>query len=813
MDEHQRVIDVPIEDEMKDSYIDYAMSVIVSRALPDVCDGLKPVHRRILFSMHNQNLTPARPFKKSASTVGDVMGKYHPHGDQAIYDTMVRMAQDFNMRGVLVDGHGNFGSVDGDPAAAMRYTEARLSKLSLELLDDLEKETVDFRPNFDNSLEEPVVLPARFPNLLLNGSSGIAVGMATNVPPHNLGELVDGFLKIMDEPDLEDEELFKIIRAPDFPTGGMIMGTEGARKAYKTGKGSVTIRSKTEIIEHKNGRQDIIVSEIPYQVNKARLIEQIANLVKEKKIQGIRDLRDESDRMGMRIVIELSASNNLPQITLNQLFKRTSLQSNFGVNMLALVDGVPKVLTLREAMNHYLKHRFVVVRRRTEFLLKKAKARAHILEGLQIALDNIDAIIETIRSSKDVPEAKVKLMARFQLSEIQAQAILDMRLHRLTGLERDKIDQEYAELLKQIAFYEEILSCERTMRNVIKDELMEIKNKFATPRLSEIVSGVETSFEQEDLIPESDVFVTISHEGYIRRFPLNTYKLQKRGGKGIESAKLKDEDFIEHTFVTTTHHYLLFFTNKAKVYRVKIYEIPETGKKARGTYLMNLIQIDRDESISAIIPVRDFEEGSGYLVMATAGGFIKKTALSEYTNITKNGILALTLEDDDELVSVHQTSGNMELFIFSRKGMAIRFKEEQIRSTGRVTKGVRGMKLRPGDRVVTADYVEEGNQVLVISEQGIGKRTSLEEFPIQNRYGYGVIGIRIVKRTGNVVRARVIHEQDEVIVTTNLGYVIRLHASEISQMQRHTQGVIVIRLDPDDTVTGFSVIPYDLEEE
>lgn len=813
MDEHQRVIDVPIEDEMKDSYIDYAMSVIVSRALPDVCDGLKPVHRRILFSMHNQNLTPARPFKKSASTVGDVMGKYHPHGDQAIYDTMVRMAQDFNMRGVLVDGHGNFGSVDGDPAAAMRYTEARLSKLSLEILDDLEKETVDFRPNFDNSLEEPIVLPAKFPNLLFNGSSGIAVGMATNIPPHNLGELVDGFLKIMEDPELDDEELFKIIRAPDFPTGGMIMGTEGARKAFRTGKGSVTIRSKTDIFEHKNGRQDIIVSEIPFQVNKARMIEQIANLVKEKKIQGIRDLRDESDRNGMRIVIELSASNNLPQITLNQLFKRTSLQSNFGVNMLALVDGVPKVLTLREMMNHFLRHRFEVVRRRTEFLLKKAKARAHILEGLQIALDNIDAIIETIRSSKDSPEAKVRLMERFQLSEIQAQAILDMRLHRLTGLERDKIDQEYAELLKMISYFEEILGCEQTMRNVIKDELLEIKEKFATPRLSEIVRGVETSFDQEDLIPESDVFVTISHEGYIKRFPLNTYKIQKRGGRGIESTKLKDEDFIEHTFVTTTHHYLLFFTNKAKVYRVKIYEVPETSKKARGTYLMNLIQIDRDESISAIIPVRDFDEGSGYLVMATAGGFIKKTSLSEYSNITKNGILALTLEDDDELVSVHQTSGNMELFIFSKRGMAIRFKEDQIRSTGRVTKGVRGMKLRPGDRVVTADYVEEGNQVLVISEEGIGKKTPLEEFPIQNRYGYGVIGIRIVKRTGNVVRARVIHEQDEIIVTTNLGYVIRLHASEISTMQRHTQGVIVIRLDPDDTVTGFSVIPYDLEEE
>ena len=812
MEDQQRVIEVPIEDEMKDSYIDYAMSVIVSRALPDVCDGLKPVHRRILYSMHKQNLTPSRPFKKSASTVGDVMGKYHPHGDQAIYDTMVRMAQDFNMRGILVEGHGNFGSVDGDPAAAMRYTESRLSKLSLELLEDLEKETVDFRPNFDNSLEEPIVLPSKFPNLLLNGSSGIAVGMATNIPPHNLGELVDGFIRLIEEPDMEDEEIFKIIRAPDFPTGGLIMGTAGAKKAYRTGKGSVTIRARTEIIEHKNGRNDIIVSEIPYQVNKARLIEQIAGLVREKKIVGIRDIRDESDRRGMRIVIELSSKNNLPQITLNQLFKRTSLQSNFGVNMLALVDGVPRVLTLREAMTLYLKHRLNVVRRRTEFLLRKAKARAHILEGLQIALDNIDAIIQTIRSSSDAPEAKIKLMERFQLSDIQAQAILDMRLQKLTGLERQKIDEEYAELMKQISYYEDLLSSETNILGVIKDELLEMKNKFANPRKSEIVRGVDTSFDEEDLIPESDVFVTVSHGGYIKRFPLGTYKRQKRGGKGIESSKLKEEDFIEHTFVTTTHHFLLFITNKAKIYRLKIYEIPETSRKARGTYLMNLISIDRDERISAIIPVRDFGEDSGYLVMATSEGYIKKTALQEYSNITKNGILALSLDEDDELVSVHQTSGDMELFVATKRGKAIRFNEDQIRSTGRVTKGVRGIKLRPGDRVVTMDYIKDGNQVMILTENGIGKRTPLEEYPIQNRYGYGVIAIRTAKRTGSVVRARVIHEQDELIVTTNMGYVIRTSAIESPIQKRHTQGVIIIRLDPDDVVTGFSVIPYDTEE-
>jgi len=812
-EKQERIIPITIEDEMKDSYIDYAMSVIVSRALPDVCDGLKPVHRRILYSMYRQNLTPGRPYKKSASTVGDVIAKYHPHGDVAIYDSMVRMAQDFNMRYTLVDGHGNFGSIDGDPPAAMRYTESRLTRMSIEMLEDLDKETVDFRPNFDNSLEEPVVLPSKFPNMLVNGSVGIAVGMATNIPPHNLGEVIDGLVAIIDEPNLPDEQIFRIIKAPDFPTGGLIMGLDGVRKAFSTGRGSVTMRAETEIVEHKNGRYDIIVTEIPYQVNKAKLVEQIANLVKDKKVTGIRDIRDESDRRGLRIVIELSNNNDLPQITLNQLFKRSYLQSNFSVNMVALVDGVPRLLTLRDALELYLRHRYRVVVRRSQYELKKAKARAHILEGLQIALDNIDEIITTIRKSQTSAEAKENLIEKFHLSDVQAQAILDMRLHRLTGLERQKIDEEYAELLKKISYLEDLLASDRRINGVIREELLEIKNRYADARRSKIMRGIDAGFDQEDLIPESDVFVTISHGGYIKRFPLMTYKRQRRGGKGIGSSKLKDEDFIEHTFVTTTHHYLLFFTNKAKVYRLKVYEIPEMGRKARGTYLMNLIQIDRDEYISAIIPVRDFEEDSGYLVMATKKGFVKKTALSEYANIHRGGLIALTLSDDDELVAVHQTSGDLELFLATRKGKAIRFREDQIRPIGRTARGVRGMKLRHGDYVVTMDYIYKGNQVLIITENGLGKRTPLEEFSVQKRYGYGIIATKVTKRTGPVVRARVIHEKDELIVTTNQGYVIRLKAKDISVFGRATQGVIVIRLDADDVVTGFSVIPYEDEDE
>jgi DNA gyrase subunit A len=612
---------------------------------------------------------------------------------------------------------------------------------------------------------------------------------------------------------LSKEELYKIVRAPDFPGGAFIMGIDGARKAYETGRGSVTMRAKTEIFEHKNGRYDIIVSEIPYQVNKAKMIEHMAGLVKDKEITGIRDLRDESDRNGMRVVIELTTGNNTPQITLNQLFKRTALQSNFGMNMLALVDGVPKLLSLREMLDHYLHHRYRVVVRRCQFELKKAKARAHILEGLQIALDNIDAVIETIRSSQTTEEARNKLMQRFHLSEIQSQAILDMRLQRLTGLERQKIDEEYAELIKIIAYLEELLASESKIYGVIKDELIDIKNRFADNRRSVIMNeGIDSNFDAEDLIVETDVFVTVSHDGYIKRFPLEVYKRQKRGGKGIGSTKLKDEDFIEHTFVTTTHHYLLFFTDKAKVYRIKVYNIPEMGRKARGTYLMNLIQIDRDENVSAIIPVRDFEPGSGFLVMSTKQGYIKKTSLEEFANIKKSGILALSLEEDDQLMTVYQTSGKHELFVATKLGKGIRFNEDQVRPMGRTARGVHAMKLRHGDQVVAMDYVETGNQVLIVTENGLGKRTPLEEYNLQNRNGYGVISTIVNKRTGAVVKARIIHEEDDIIVTTTQGYVIRLQAKDISVISRHSQGVIVIRLDPDDLVTGFSVIPYDMSD-
>ncbi len=806
MDIQERIISAPIEDEMKDSYIDYAMSVIVARALPDVADGLKPVHRRILYSMYRQGLMPGKPYKKSASTVGDVIAKYHPHGDQAVYDSMVRMAQDFNMRYPLVDGHGNFGSVDGDPPAAMRYTEARLERLAIELLEDIDKDTVDFRPNFDNSLEEPVVLPAKFPNLLVNGSAGIAVGMATNIPPHNLGEVVDALVLLIENPQVEDEKIFKIIKAPDFPTGAYIVGLEGVRKAYRTGRGSITMRAVAEIVEKKGGKHDIIITEIPYQVNKARLVSQIATLVKDKKINGIRDIRDESDRRGMRIVIELTSSA-IPNVTLNQLYKHTYLQTNFGVNFVALVDGVPRTLTLREALEHYLKHRFTVVTRRCRFELKKAKARAHILEGLQIALDNIDAIISTIRSSPNVEVARSRLMKDFSLSEKQAQAILDMRLQKLTALEREKIEEEYANLLKEIARLEDLLSHENKIYDVIKEELLYIKEKYADGRRTRILRDVDSSFELEDLIPEQEVFVTVSHQGYIKRFPLSTYKRQKRGGKGIGSSRLKEEDFVEHTFVTTTHNHLLFFTDKAKVYKLKVYEIPEMSRQSRGSFLMNLIQIDRDEKITAIISVQDFDEG--YLTMCTKRGFIKKTPLSEYSNILKSGILAISLEEDDELISVHRTSGDYEIFIATKNGQSIRFKEEQIRPAGRVTRGVRAIKLRPGDEVVTMDYIDKGNEVLIVTENGLGKRTDLSEYPLQNRYGYGVIAIKVNKKTGPVIRARVILPEDEVIITTNMGYVIRMSANNISKMSRATQGVKLITLDDGDIVTNFSIIPCD----
>ncbi|MCL5774407.1 MAG: DNA gyrase subunit A [Firmicutes bacterium] len=800
-----RVIMAPIEDEMKESYLDYAMSVIVSRALPDVRDGLKPVHRRILYSMNNQGLTPDKPFKKSATIVGDVIGKYHPHGDVAVYDSLVRMAQDFNMRSTLVEGHGNFGSVDGDPPAAYRYTEARMSRIATELLDDLDKETVDFRPNFDNSHKEPVVLPGKYPNLIVNGSSGIAVGMATNIPPHNLSEVVDGVIKLIDKPETTGEELLKIIPAPDFPTGANIMGLEGAKQAHLTGRGSVTMRAKATIEETKGHRHTIIINEIPYQVKESNLLQHIASAVNDKRIKGISDLRDESDRNGMRIVIELQAHAN-PQVVLNQLYKRSDLQTNFGVIMLALVDGVPRVLTLKQCLEEFLKHRRIIVRRRAEFDLRKAKDRAHILEGLQIALDNIDAVIETIRKSQKVDEAREALVKKFKLSEVQAQAILEMRLQRLTGLERQKIQEEYGQLMKTIASLQDLLASEQKILAVIKDELIEIKKKYGDKRRSQILLEEGVEFEMEDLIPEEEVAITITHSNYIKRLPSSTYKSQKRGGRGIMGVTMKEEeDFLDHIFVTTTHHFLLFFTNRARVYRVKVYEVPEASRQAKGTHIANLIPIEQGKKRSAVFTVKDFESDK-FLFMATKNGIANKTALKGYANIRKGGIYAIKLDEGDELVGVQLTSGKQEIILISKKGMSIRFPEEEVRPTGRMTRGVRGIRLRTGDEVVSMDYLTEGKQLLVVTENGYGKRTTLVDYRLQSRGGVGVKTLKVTAKNGEVVGAKVINPEEEIILTTSDGNIIRIEIEGISSMGRGTQGVILVKLEQDCKVSGLAIL-------
>lgn len=808
----EKVIIVPIEDEMKESYLDYAMSVIVSRALPDVRDGLKPVHRRILYSMNNLGLTPDKPFKKSATIVGDVIGKYHPHGDAAVYDSLVRMAQNFNLRKILVEGHGNFGSVDGDPAAAYRYTEARMSRIATELLDDIDKETVDFRPNFDNSQKEPVVLPGKFPNLIVNGSSGIAVGMATNIPPQNLSEVVDGLVRLIEKPETTDEELIKIIPAPDFPTGASIMGLEGAKQAYLTGRGSVTMRAKATIEEAKGHRHTIIINEIPYQVNKSKLLEQIASAVNDKRIKGISDLRDESDRSGMRIVIELQAHAN-PQVVLNQLYKRSDLQSNFGIIMLALVDGVPRVLTLKQCLEEFLKHRRVIVRNRAEFDLRKAKERAHILEGLQIALDNIDAVIETIRKSQKVDEARAALVKKFKLSEVQAQAILEMRLQRLTGIERQKIQEEYGQLIKTIAYLEDLLASEARILAVIKDELLEIKKKYGDKRRSQILLEEGVEFEIEDLIPEEEVAITITHSNYIKRLPSSTYKSQKRGGRGIMGVTMREEeDFLDHIFVTTTHHFLLFFTNRARVYRVKVYEVPEASRQAKGTHIANLIPIEQGEKISAVFTVKDFES-SKFLFMATKKGIVNKTALKEYANIRKGGIYAIKLDEGDELVGVQLTPVDQEIILISKKGMSIRFPEKEVRPTGRMTRGVRGIRLRAGDEVVSMDHLFAGSELLVVTENGYGKRTVLEDYRLQSRGGVGVKTLKVTSKNGEVVGARVINPEKEIILTTSDGNIIRIQIEGISSMGRGTQGVILVRLEPECKLSGMAVISKNEEVE
>jgi DNA gyrase subunit A len=803
-----KIVPVKITEEMKTSYINYAMSVIVERALPDVRDGLKPVQRRILYSMLELGNRPDRPHKKSARIVGEVMGKYHPHGDSAIYDAMVRMAQPFSYRYMLVDGHGNFGSVDGDPPAAMRYTEARLSPLAMEMLKDIDKDTVDFYPNFDDSLEQPVVLPSKFPNLLVNGASGIAVGMATNIPPHNLGEVIDGLIALIDNPDIDIRGLMKYIKGPDFPTGSIIQGREGIREAYSTGRGRIRVRGKTQIEQLSNGKTRILITELPYQVNKARLIEKIAELVRDKRVDGITDLRDESDKTGMRIVIELRRDAS-PHVVLNRLYKHSQLEDTFGVIMLALVDNEPKVMNLKEVLNHYLDHQKEVVLRRTRFELRKAEERAHILEGYRIALNNIDEIIAIIRAAYD--DAKERLMDRFGLSERQAVAILDMQLRRLSGLEREKIDQEYAELMKTIERLKAILGDMNLVYQIIKDELTEIKEKFADPRRTKIGLSVG-DLEDVDLIAEEDIVVTLTHHGYIKRLPVDTYRAQRRGGRGITALRAKTDDFVEMLFVASTHSYVLFFTNKGRVYRLRGHEIPEAGRNARGFAVVNLISFEPGERIQATIPISDYNDDQ-YLVMATRSGIVKKTALKEFDTNRSGGLICITLVDDDELVGIELTDGSSELMLVTKYGQAIRFAEEQIRPMGRTAQGVMGIRLDDRDEVVSLAAASDDAELLVVTEKGYGKRTAISEYPLQNRAGKGVITLKKNERTGPVVGAQVVREGNEIMLLSIEGIMIRLKVAEISLQGRNTQGVTLMRLDENDRVVGVADIVGKEEEE
>ncbi|KAF1085901.1 DNA gyrase subunit A [Sporotomaculum syntrophicum] len=797
-----KIIPIDINEEMKHSYLDYAMSVIVGRALPDVRDGLKPVHRRILYAMHTLGVTPDKPHRKSAYIVGEVMAKYHPHGDSSIYDALVRLAQDFSCRYPLIDGHGNFGSVDGDVPAAMRYTEARLNKITTEMLADIDKETIDFMPNYDESGKEPVVLPSRFPNLLVNGSAGIAVGMATNIPPHNLTEVIDGLVMLIDNPQIDISDLMKYINGPDFPTGAIIMGKEGIRSAYKTGRGAVKVRAKVDLEE--NGRKtSIIVSELPYQVNKARLIEKIAELVKDKKIDGISDLRDESDRQGMRIVIELRRDAN-HKVILNQLYKHTQMQDTFGIIMLALVNGEPKILNLKDILFHYLEYQKDIIIRRTKFNLRKAEERAHIVEGLRIAQANIDEVIKIIRGSKNAEAAREGLITRFALSENQAQAILDMRLHRLTGLEREKLEAEYKELIQKIEYYRSILADERMVLAIIKEEVLAIKNKYGDQRRT-VISKDSTDFEDDDLISEEDVVIAITNQGYIKRMPLDTYHSQRRGGRGINAMGTKEDDFLRHLFIATTHHYFLFFTNKGKVYKLKGYEIPEAGRQARGTAIVNLLYIDQDEYITTVIPIRDFDN-EYYLLMGTRHGIIKKTPLSEYIHTKRDGIKALNLDEGDALVNALLTDGTVEVIIGTQNGLAIRFSEADIRSTGRATRGVKGITLNEKDKVVSMDLVREDSELLVVTSKGYGKRTKIDEYRTQARGGKGIINIKCTERNGLVVSLQVVRPDDEVLMISADGIMIRIKASDISLFGRSTQGVMLMKLGEGDQVVAVAKV-------
>jgi len=808
---NSQIREVNISQEMRASFLDYAMSVIVSRALPDVRDGLKPVHRRILYAMNDLGMGSDKPYKKSARIVGEVIGKYHPHGDSAVYETMVRMAQDFSYRYMLIDGHGNFGSVDGDAAAAMRYTEARMSKVSMELLRDINKDTIDYQDNYDGSEREPIVLPARFPNLLVNGSAGIAVGMATNIPPHQLGEVIDGVLAVSQDPDITIAELMEIIPGPDFPTAGQILGRSGIRKAYETGKGSIIVRAKVEIEEQSNGKQTIIVHELPYQVNKAKLIEKIAELARDKKIDGITDLRDESDRSGMRIVIEVRRDANA-NVLLNNLYKQTSLQTSFGINTLALVDGQPKVLNLKQCLQYYLDHQVVVIRRRTEFELRKAEARAHILEGLKIALDNLDAVIALIRGSQTTDIAREGLMMQFSLSEKQAQAILDMRLQRLTGLEREKIEAEYQSLLALIAELKAILADEEKVLEIIREELLEVKERFNDGRRTEIVSGGAEIIEDEDLIPRQDIVISLTHNGYIKRLPVSTYKSQRRGGRGIQGMNTNEDDFVEHLLTTSTHDTILFFTNKGKVYRTKGYEIPEYGRTAKGIPIINLLEVDKGEWVNAIIRVDEFVD-DWYLFFTTKQGISKRTPLSSFENIRNSGLIALNLREEDELISVKLTDGKRDMVIGTKKGMLIRFNENDVRSMGRTATGVKGITLDSEDEVIGMEILEEQSDVLIITKNGYGKRTPIEEYRVQTRGGKGLRTCNITDKNGDVVALKCVSQEEDIMLITVSGVLIRVSVSDISQMGRNTQGVKVIRLGDEEFVSTVAKVQTSEDED
>ena len=807
-----KILPVYIEDEMQKSYIDYAMSVIIQRALPDVRDGLKPVHRRILYAMHEAGMASNKPYKKSARIVGEVLGKYHPHGDSSVYEAIVRLAQDFSTRYLMVDGHGNFGSVDGDGAAAMRYTEVRMAKIAEMMLEDIEKETVDFGPNYDESLKEPSVLPSKVPALLINGSAGIAVGMATNIPPHNLSEVVNGLVMLIDNPDAEIPQLMTAIKGPDFPTGAAILGTDGIRSAYNTGRGVVKIRAKAEIEPMQKGKHRIVVNEIPYQVNKARLIESIAQLVKDGVVEGITDLRDESDRRGMRIVIELK-SDVVPDVILNQLYKHTQLQSSFGIIMLALVKGQPRILNLKQILEYYLEHQKEVITRRTRFELGKAQDRAHILEGLKIALDNLDEVIQTIRNSATADIAKTSLMEKFNLSQRQAQAILDMRLQRLTGLERKKIDDEYIDVMEQIDWLESVLADESKVMNIIKEDLLLMQKKFGDARRTEISTDT-SEMDIEDLIAEEDIVVTISHQGYIKRQTLDNFRSQKRGGVGKTGGSgKKADDCAEHLFLSTTHHNILFFTNKGKVYRQKGYEIPEAGRTAKGTAIINLLPIEQGEKITAVIPVKEFKDDH-FMFMATNKGTVKKTNLVDFDSARKTGLIAINLDANEDLIGVEMTDGNSEIVIATRNGIAIRFDEQDVRPMGRTAHGVRGITLNYGDEVVAMDSVANENyEVLTATELGMGKRTAVSEYRKQTRGGKGVINMKITEKTGTVVGMRVINPEQEIMMITAGGIIIRIDVDQISQYSRNTQGVKLMTLNDEDKVVSLAAIHHEEEAE